>query len=64
MSKGDIEVDETAINNLRNDYKQHLSPRNAKSTNRAQQKGGASKSGAKAQHNNAKSRQNSSNRKK
>lgn len=64
MSKGDIEVDETAINNLRNDYKQHLSPRNAKSTNRAQQKGGASKSGAKAQHNNAKSRQSSSNRKK
>lgn len=64
MSKGDIEVDETAINNLRNDYKQHLSPRNSKSTNRAQQKGGASKSGAKAQHSNSKNRQASSGRKK
>lgn len=27
MSGGGIEIDETSINNLRNDYKQHLSPR-------------------------------------
>lgn len=31
MSNGDIEIDEASINNLRNDYKQHLSARPAKS---------------------------------
>ena len=62
MSKGDIEVDETAINNLRNDYKQHHPVRNAKPASRTPQKSGAAKAGAKSQHNNSK-RQNATNRK-
>ncbi|MBO5893736.1 MAG: DUF4290 domain-containing protein [Alistipes sp.] len=64
MSGGDIEVNEDAINNLRNDYKVHLSSRNQKGSARPTQKGGTNKTTAKAQHNNSKNRQNQQNRKK
>ena len=63
MSEGDIEVNESAINNLRNDYKQHLPARNQKGSARQAQKGSANKATGKAQHNNSKNRQNPQNRK-
>lgn len=63
MSEGDIAVNEDAINNLRNDYKQHLSTRNAKGTVRTVQKNGANKTSGKPQHNNTKNRQSTQNRK-
>ncbi|MBQ2374035.1 MAG: DUF4290 domain-containing protein [Alistipes sp.] len=63
MSEGGIEVNEDAINNLRNDYKQHLSTRNTKGAARPTQKGNQNKAGMKSQHNNAKNRQSTPNRK-
>ena len=63
MSGGDIAVNEDAINNLRNDYKQHLSSRNAKGAARPAQKNAANKASGKTQHNNQKNRQAQSNRK-
>lgn len=38
MSEGTIELDEVALNNLRSDYKQHLSQRAAKPQQRTAQK--------------------------
>lgn len=38
MSDGRIEVNESALNNLRSDYKQHFSPRNGKNQQKNQQK--------------------------
>ena len=38
MSEGTIELDEVALNNLRSDYKQHLSQRTAKPQQRTTQK--------------------------
>jgi hypothetical protein len=63
MSGGDIAVNEDAINNLRNDYKQHLSSRNTKGAARPAQKSSANKASGKTQHNNQKNRQAQSNRK-
>lgn len=40
MSEGTIELDEIALNNLRSDYKQHLSQRAAKPQQRTAQKAG------------------------
>ena len=40
MSENGIELDEVALNNLRSDYKQHLSARTQKSTQRPQAKPG------------------------
>ena len=41
MSNNEMELDEIALNNLRNDYKQHFSARPQKSQQRPQQKGSA-----------------------
>lgn len=51
MSEGGIKLDEVALNNLRSDYKQHLSSR----PQRNQQKGGAKNQQGKA-HQNSKNR--------
>ena len=40
MSEGAIELDEVALNNLRSDYKQHLSQRASKPQQRTPQKPG------------------------
>ncbi len=45
MSEGGIEIDEVALNNLRSEYKQHFSARQAKGPQRTTQKAGA-KNGA------------------
>ena len=52
LSKGGIELDEEAINNLRSDYKQHLAPRPQKGVQRPQQKQVSKNSAQKNQHNN------------
>ena len=57
MSGGDIELDETALNNLRSDYKQHFSARPQKGPQRPQQKGQMKNAGAK-QYNNQKNKNN------
>lgn len=44
MSEGSIKLDEVALNNLRSDYKQHLSPRQ----NKSQQKGNAKSASGKS----------------
>ena len=46
MSGGDMELDETALNNLRSDYKQHFSARPQKGPQRPQQKGQMKNAGA------------------
>ena len=62
MSGGDIELDETALNNLRSDYKQHFSARPQKGPQRPQQKGQMKNAGAK-QYNNQKNKNNNGMRK-
>ena len=62
MSGGDIELDETALNNLRSDYKQHFSARPQKGPQRPQQKGQMKNAGAK-QFNNQKGKNNNGMRK-
>ena len=62
MSGGDIELDETALNNLRSDYKQHFSARPQKGQQRPQQKGQMKNAGAK-QFNNQKGKNNNGMRK-
>ena len=57
MSGGDMELDETALNNLRSDYKQHFSARPQKGQQRPQQKGQMKNAGAK-QYNNQKNKNN------
>lgn len=52
LSKGGIELDEEAINNLRSDYKQHLVPRPQKGVQRPQQKQQTKNTAQKNQHNN------------
>ena len=63
MTNGDIQLNEDAINNLRNDYKQHLPARPQKGASRPAQKQNG-KSGQKPQHNNSKGRANAQQRKK
>lgn len=62
MSGGGIELDENTLNNLRSDYKQHLSARTQKGQQRTQQKGHIKNSGAKT-YNNAKNKNNNGMRK-
>ena len=62
MSGGDMELDETALNNLRSDYKQHFSARPQKGPQRPQQKGQMKNAGAK-QYNNQKNKNNNGMRK-
>ncbi len=62
MSGGGIELDEIALNNLRSDYKHHLSARPQKGVQRTQQKGHMKNSGAK-QYNNTKGKNNNGIRK-
>lgn len=50
MSEGGIEIDEVALNNLRSEYKQHFSARQAKGPQRTTQKAGA-KNGASKPYN-------------
>lgn len=50
MSDNGIELDEVALNNLRSDYKQHLSARNAKGPVRPQAKIGQKNMQPKSQH--------------
>lgn len=50
MSEGGIEIDEVALNNLRSEYKQHFSARQAKGPQRTAQKAGA-KNGASKPYN-------------
>ena len=64
MTKGDIAVDEDAINNLRNDYKQHLSARPQKGTARPAQKQNGKSGQAKQHNNNSKGRTSAQQRKK
>lgn len=64
MTAGDIPLNEDAINNLRNDYKQHLPQRVQKGAARPQQKPAGNKPGQKPQHNNQKNRVNTPVRKK
>jgi hypothetical protein len=63
MTNGDIQLNEDAINNLRNDYKQHLPARPQKGASRPAQKQNG-KAGQKPQHNNSKGRANAQQRKK
>ena len=63
MTNGDIQLNEDAINNLRNDYKQHLPARPQKGAARPAQKQNG-KAGQKQQHNNSKGRVNAQQRKK
>ena len=63
LTNGDIQLNEDAINNLRNDYKQHLPARPQKGSARTSQKQN-NKSGQKAQHSNMKNRTNVATRKK
>jgi hypothetical protein len=63
LTNGDIQLNEDAINNLRNDYKQHLPARTQKGSARTSQKQN-NKSGQKAQHSNMKNRTNVATRKK
>ena len=63
LTNGDIQLNEDAINNLRNDYKQHLPARTQKGSARTSQKQN-NKSGQKAQHSNMKNRANVATRKK
>ena len=63
MTNGDIQLNEDAINNLRNDYKQHLPARPQKGASRPAQKQNG-KAGQKQQHNNSKGRANTQQRKK
>ena len=63
MTNGDIQLNEDAINNLRNDYKQHLPARPQKGAARPAQKQNG-KAGQKQQHNNSKGRANAQQRKK
>ncbi len=62
MSGGDIELDEIALNNLRSDYKHHLTARPQKNSARPQQKGQVRNVGAK-QYNNIKNKNNNGMRK-
>lgn len=64
MTAGDISINEDAINNLRNDYKQHLTVRNTKGATRSNQKPGNNKPGQKMQHSPQKGRTNVAARKK
>ena len=63
LTNGDIQLNEDAINNLRNDYKQHLPQRAQKGAPRTAQKPANNKMGQKTQHNNQKNRANSTARK-
>lgn len=63
LTNGDIQLNEDAINNLRNDYKQHLTARPQKGAMRPAQKQN-NKAGQKMQHGNAKNRTNTATRKK
>ena len=64
MTAGDIIINEDAINNLRNDYKQHLPARPQKGAARSAQKPNNNKPGQKMQHGNMKGRTNAVARKK
>lgn len=64
MTAGDIIINENAINNLRNDYKQHLPARTQKNAMRTPQKPNNNKNGQKAQHGNMKGRANMATKKK
>lgn len=64
MTAGDIIINEDAINNLRNDYKQHLPARPQKGAARSAQKPNNNKPGQKMQHGNMKGRANAVARKK
>ena len=58
MSGGNISIDETAINNLRSDYKQHLPARPQKGPQRPMQKTGMKNPLQKNQYSNPKNRPN------
>lgn len=62
MSDGAIKLDETALNNLRSDYKQHFSARSQKGQQRPAQKGMAKNGGSKS-HNFQKNKPNNGARK-
>ena len=62
MADGAIKLDETALNNLRSDYKQHFSARGQKGQQRPQQKGMAKNGGSKS-HNFQKNKSNNGARK-
>ena len=63
LTYGDIQLNEDAINNLRNDYKQHLPQRTQKGAARPAQKPANNKMSQKSQHNNQKNRANTTARK-